>query len=97
MKRSQCISTELNYEIIMSGIKILNTQIQRQREIFCSYLISTDPWRQGKNNTQFPSYQLYCSNDCEMGGYTRAVSGQRLGKHVHAATSLRAIIRGVPT
>jgi hypothetical protein len=32
---------------------------------------------------------LLC-NDREMGGYTRAVSGQRLSKHVHAATNRRA-------
>jgi hypothetical protein len=32
---------------------------------------------------------LLC-NDCEMGGYTMDVSGQRLGKHVPAATDTHA-------
>jgi hypothetical protein len=55
--RSQSISTELNHEIIMSGIKILNTQIQTQRKTFLQLsVISTDPWGQEKNNTQFPLY-----------------------------------------
>jgi hypothetical protein len=34
---------------------------------------------------------LLC-NDCEMGGYTRATSGQRLSKHVPAATDANAKI-----
>jgi hypothetical protein len=34
---------------------------------------------------------LLC-NDLEMGGYTRAVSGQRLRKHVPAATNLKETI-----
>jgi hypothetical protein len=29
-------------------------------------------------------------NDCDMGGYTRLVSGQRLAKHVPAATDTHA-------
>jgi hypothetical protein len=35
---------------------------------------------------------LLC-NDREMGGYTRAVSGQRLGKHVLIATDTKATIK----
>jgi hypothetical protein len=34
---------------------------------------------------------LLC-NDSEMGGYTRAVSGQRRGKHVPRATDTKAIM-----
>jgi hypothetical protein len=33
---------------------------------------------------------MLLGNDREMGGYTRAVSGQRLSKHVPAATNRRA-------
>jgi hypothetical protein len=43
---------------------------------------------------------LYCSvkgpllcNNCEMGSYTRAVSGQRLGKHVPVARQLSSMPR----
>jgi hypothetical protein len=38
-----------------------------------------------------PVESLLC-NDREMGEYTRAVSGQRLGKHIPAATNRRATI-----
>jgi hypothetical protein len=31
-------------------------------------------------------YELLLCNDCKMGGCTRTVSGQRLGKHVPVAT-----------
>jgi hypothetical protein len=34
--------------------------------------------------------ELFLCNDREMGGYTRAVSGQRLSKHVPAATDTKA-------
>jgi hypothetical protein len=38
-----------------------------------------------------PAEPLLC-NDREMGGYTRALSGQRLGKHVPEATDTNATI-----
>jgi hypothetical protein len=44
---------------------------------------------------------LYCGvepllcHDREMGGYTRDVSGQQLGKHVPAATDANATIEGL--
>jgi hypothetical protein len=35
---------------------------------------------------------LLC-DDCEIGGYARADSGHRLGKHIPAATNRRATIK----
>jgi hypothetical protein len=37
--------------------------------------------------------ELLLCNDPEMGGYTRVVSGQRLGKHVPAGTNPEATIK----
>jgi hypothetical protein len=40
----------------------------------------------------FVACRAVAMNDREMGGYTRAVSGQRLGKHVPAATGTNATV-----